>query len=284
MTTTTLQFRDVSNHDGEYNGTGPVFAKATEGRSFVDKQYARNKARTLDRGDPFAGYHYLDVPAVASIVDQAKHAFSIIGPDTCAMLDVERTTKGSPAYRDALLWTETYLGLGGFVRPLYLPEWFWSGVWKSPSLKAFSDLGLWLISSNYTTYTDGGRGWRAYGGMTPLVWQWAGSPDRDAFRGTKTNLALALARAGKPTPPKPPATHAPGSRTLRLASPLMSGADVLYAQRFIGTPAGADDGVYGPATVRGVKWYQAMRGAKGPDVDGILGPWTWGQMGIEYTG
>lgn len=279
--TTTLQFHDVSHWNGTHDGTGPLFAKATEGRSYVDPQYARNRDRTLDRGDPFAAYHFLDPGSPA---DQARHAFDVIGTGTCCMLDVERSAGGSATYRDALTFSETYKALGGLLRPAYIPEWYWSGVWKSPGLHEFQALGMWLISSNYTSYSDTGRGWRAYGGLTPEVWQWRGSPlDCDAYKGTKTQLAALL----KPpvSAPNPPTGRAPGSRTLRLTVPsLMTGTDVLYVQRFIGSPAGAADGQYGPATVRGVKWYQGMRGAKGAAVDGVVGPWTWGQMGVEYTG
>jgi hypothetical protein len=283
MTTTPLIFHDISNHDGEYNGTGPLFAKATEGVKFVDVQYARNRDRTVGRGDPFAAYHYLR-PGLAA--DQAKHAFDVIGDRVCAMLDTERTIYGAPSYRDAMTFTETYLGLGGFMRPLYLPRWYWSSAWKATSLKAFADLGLWLISSNYTTYTDSGPGWGPYGGMTPLVWQFRGGPlDTDAFRGTKTALGKLLLPFHAPATPPPPSSHAPGSRLLVLTDPPMTGPDVKFIQEFIGPEeCGPADGVYGPHTVQGVKWYQAMRGAKGGDVDGKVGRWTWGQMGIEFTG
>ena len=75
--------------------------------------------------------------------------------------------------------------------------------------------------------------------------------------------------------------HAPGSRELSLTDPPMTGADVRYVQRFIGTTrTGGVDGVYGPHTRAGVLWYQAMRGI---GVDGRVGRETWRNMGVRAT-
>lgn len=79
-----------------------------------------------------------------------------------------------------------------------------------------------------------------------------------------------------PTPQPQPTlpVHAPGSRTLRLTSPQMTGTDILLLQQWIG-PAhcGKADGIYGPNTKSGVLWYQRMRGIR--PYDGIAGPKTW---------
>jgi hypothetical protein len=88
-----------------------------------------------------------------------------------------------------------------------------------------------------------------------------------------------------PTPPKPkpPVTdHAPGTRALINRTPDLRGADVVFVQKFIGSKhAGAPDGAYGDKTAAGVRWYQGMRGIH---VDGIVGPNTWKQMGVKWTG
>lgn len=82
----------------------------------------------------------------------------------------------------------------------------------------------------------------------------------------------------QPAPAPAPSGHAPGSRTLQLASPYMTGDDVKFVQRWIGpAQAGAADGVFGPSTASGVRWYQRMRGI---GVDGVVGPATWRQMGV----
>lgn len=85
-----------------------------------------------------------------------------------------------------------------------------------------------------------------------------------------------------PKPPPPPPAHAPGTRVLKNQNPDLTGADVVFVQRFIG-PAhcGPADGAYGDRTAAGVRWYQGMRGIH---VDGMVGPATWGQMGVRWRG
>ena len=79
--------------------------------------------------------------------------------------------------------------------------------------------------------------------------------------------------------PVPPASHTKGTRTLELASPHMTGADVTFVQKFIGPArAGAADGDFGPSTRAGVIWYQGIRGLT---KDGVVGPLTWRNMGID---
>lgn len=85
-----------------------------------------------------------------------------------------------------------------------------------------------------------------------------------------------------PRPPVPPPLHAPGTRNLSVTTPVMRGADVVFVQTFIGpAKCGAADGAYGPHTADGVRWYQRMRGIQ---VDGQVGPQTWGQMGVRWAG
>lgn len=65
----------------------------------------------------------------------------------------------------------------------------------------------------------------------------------------------------------------PGARWLRKRD---AGSDVRYVQSFIGSDkCGPVDGLYGPKTVSGVRWYQKMRGLV---VDGVVGPQTWSHI------
>lgn len=96
------------------------------------------------------------------------------------------------------------------------------------------------------------------------------------------SLALkAVAALQTPVAPKPPAPvwHPAGSRMLRSTNPVMTGADVIFVQKFIGAEkCGAADGEYGQKTRSGVIWYQKMRGLA---ADGIVGPNTWRNMGVS---
>jgi peptidoglycan hydrolase-like protein with peptidoglycan-binding domain len=91
-----------------------------------------------------------------------------------------------------------------------------------------------------------------------------------------------LATAPK-TPPPPagpgvPAAQRPGSRTLKLTQPRLRGADVRFIQRFIGErQCGPADGIFGPKTEAGVRFYQRLRGIQ---VNGICDRAVFHQMGV----
>lgn len=91
------------------------------------------------------------------------------------------------------------------------------------------------------------------------------------------------AAAAVPAPtPRKPAAHPAGSRELAIRTPPLSGADVAFVQRWIGRArCGPPDGTYGPNTARGVLWYQRMRRL---DADGRVGPQTWRNMGVRWSG
>lgn len=102
--------------------------------------------------------------------------------------------------------------------------------------------------------------------------------------GVATQFGPGRPAAPPPAPPKPgkPVAHPPGSRELAARKPPLSGADVVYVQKWIGkVRCGAPDGVYNPTTVAGVRWYQRVRGLT---PDGMVGPATWRNMGVKWTG
>jgi len=181
----TLRFHDVSHYQGNYHPNGPTIAKATEGTGFTDSQYSTNRSRTLAGGWPFAGYHFLTTEDASA---QARHAHAVIG-STPAMLDVESGTSGNPSLSCVQAFIDAYRKLGGVLHLIYLPKWYWSDAWGSPSLKPLIDRHMSLISSQYTTYSDGGPGWDPYGGMKPVIWQYTATPiDTNAFKGTQAEL------------------------------------------------------------------------------------------------
>lgn len=194
----TIKFVDVSHYQGIYHPAGPVIAKATEGTTFVDEQFTATKGRTLTGGWPFAGYHFL---RSGNIDAQAAHAFSVIGA-TPAMVDVETAGDGSwPTWAEFKAFVTAYRSLGGIVHLAYIPKWFWSGKWRSPSMAWLTDNGIALISSQYPAggYTEDGPGWAPYGGVAPAIWQWTSTPiDTNAFKGTQDELG-ALFETGDTT-------------------------------------------------------------------------------------
>jgi peptidoglycan hydrolase-like protein with peptidoglycan-binding domain len=95
------------------------------------------------------------------------------------------------------------------------------------------------------------------------------------FEGDRTGWNLAV-KAPK-LPPSGPGNKL-GARTLKLAHPRMRGGDVKFVQRFIGDKhAGTADGIYGPQTETGVRFYQKLRGIA---VTGVCDRATFHEMGI----
>lgn len=79
-----------------------------------------------------------------------------------------------------------------------------------------------------------------------------------------------------PTVPASAAAPPPagGMPTLRLQSPRMTGPSVVWLQQRLGIPA---DGSFGPQTDAAVRHYQSAHGLK---PDGVVGPATWGSLGV----
>ncbi len=182
----TIKFPDVSHHNAPLSMAGApvVIAKATEGSGFVDPSYSDFHRQANTAGVPFMGYHWVNTDSIAS---QAANAHSVMGSTPC-MWDAEAT--GVTVMRLVDL-TNQYRGRGGVVHMVYLPRWFWHDHMGAPDLSPLVQLGLHLVSSNYTAYSDFGPGWTPYGGMTPVQWQYSdnvpfnGKPvDFNAFKGT----------------------------------------------------------------------------------------------------
>lgn len=83
--------------------------------------------------------------------------------------------------------------------------------------------------------------------------------------------------AAPPPVTPPPPSSAPLPRTLRLAQPFMTGADVRTLQQALARSGVAlmVDGIFGPGTERAVKLFQASRGLA---PDGVVGPRTWAML------
>jgi len=100
--------------------------------------------------------------------------------------------------------------------------------------------------------------------------------------GVAATFGPGAAAAVPPPTPRRAVAHPPGSRELRIHTPPYAGDDVKFVQRWIGhAHCGASDGIYGPDTAAGVRWYQRMRNIA---VDGRVGPQTWRNMGVRWEG
>lgn len=189
----TFFYPDISNHNFPVSVSGQsyVMAKATEGTSFVDPDYVRYKASCNAKRIWFAAYHFLHAGNAQA---QAEHARSVVIPNVGLMIDCEPTGSSRPTTADVSAFTTAARALDLRVHLLYLPHWYWLEMGE-PDLTWTKDMSLNLVSSDYTTYSDTGPGWEAYGGVTPAIWQYTdtqnlnGEPvDFNAFKGTLLDL------------------------------------------------------------------------------------------------
>jgi GH25 family lysozyme M1 (1,4-beta-N-acetylmuramidase) len=209
----TLHFPDVySGQAGiSFTGAPAVIVKATQGTGYVNPDFAPAKGRAAAAGAYLMAYHFLEAGSGGF---QATHCHATAGA-VPLMLDWEEEGASQPGVADAVAFIDSYRKLGSICYLLYLPHWYWQKI-GSPSLAPLISRGMLLVSSNYTTYSDTGPGWAAYGGMTPVIWQYTSTAtfngrhpvDFNAFKGTVAELR-SLATTGKKAvvqaPPPPPA-------------------------------------------------------------------------------
>jgi Glycosyl hydrolases family 25 len=177
-----IEFPDVSHHQGDINlvGASAVIAKASQGTGFTDPTYALNRAQAARIGALFIAYHWLDT---SDAVAQARHAYSVVGPEVPLMIDDEQNVI---TVTHTLAFVSAYRALGGIVRLEYAPRWVWSKSGQ-PDLRPLAAAGLLIVSSSYPAvgYTDDGPGWQPYGGVTPTIWQFT---DRQPFNGKRVDF------------------------------------------------------------------------------------------------
>lgn len=197
VTSPGLFYPDISAYqppDIDLSGVYAVCIKVTEGTGWVNPNYAQQVARAKDAGAFQLAYHFLINESPQA---QAQYCFDQVGPHVPLMVDVETQTKmqppSIPSLQQNIAFVQNFRQLGGTVYLEYLPEWYWSSVWSSPALAPLKDLGLVLVSSDYSGYSGGG-GWQAYGGMAPVIWQYSSHVplhgqlvDFNAFLGSGTH-------------------------------------------------------------------------------------------------
>ena len=149
--------------------------KATENNNYTNPDYAAAKVRAANAVVSLCSYHFLHAGNGAA---RRLTPTGRVGSGIPLMIDCEPTYNSNgtiasaPQISDAVNFINEYRALGGTVHLLYLPHWYWQGNLGQASLSPVIDLGMLLVSSDYTGYSDTGPGWAAYGGMTPLIWQY----------------------------------------------------------------------------------------------------------------
>jgi GH25 family lysozyme M1 (1,4-beta-N-acetylmuramidase) len=164
------------------------------------------------------GYHNLVRGDNANMARQVEAFRRELGRQDCdwAMVDIERYEELVerdlwPRFVDVLRFRDQWAKVEDRPLAYYLPKWLWRDFYGSPDLAQLggplvaSDFGDNSTGSPSALYTaqhgDDGRGWRAYGGVTPAVWQYGsrcdvpGASDRtdiNAFRGSLDELAALL--------------------------------------------------------------------------------------------
>lgn len=197
----TIFFPDISSYEAGLiiqPGTVAVIAKATEGTYYKDAQYANFKAQAAHVGAVFSAYHFLKAGGGMA---QADYCHAMVG-STPVMLDVETEGTSKPTVADCAAFIARMRALGGRVWGAYFPQWFWQQVGGN-----LASLGVAVVASNYTAYSDSGPGWAPYGGVTPSLWQYTDkqsyggqSMDFNAYKGTVAELAALINGTAAPTP------------------------------------------------------------------------------------
>ncbi len=143
--------------------------------------------------------------------------------------------------------------------------------------KAGAEKRLKYIIWNRTIWsaTDGWKA-RRYTGVNPHTHHvhFSASYDSNLEKDKKTwgivNLGKTVTK-----PSKTQSTAKQGTRVLKLG---MTGKDVEFVERWLGVKV---DGVFDAALKAKVVAYQKMRQV---EADGVIGPVTWREMGVKFTG
>lgn len=279
----TIFYPDVSDYQAGISFSGCVIAmvKATENDNYTNPDYASAKGRAASAGAYFCAYHFLHA---GNGTAQASYAFSRVGAGIPLMIDCEPTYNSNgtiasaPQISDAVAFINQYRALGGTVHLLYLPHWYWQGNLGQASLSPVTDLGMLLVSSDYTGYSDTGPGWAAYGGMTPLIWQYTSTAtlngvsnvDMNAYQGSLADFQAQVS-TGAQTGGNPILTE---GDTGPAVTTLQTRLNVWGATLTV-------DGDFGPATLAAVKAFQT---AQKLTVDGVVGPQTWSALNLNPGG
>lgn len=189
----TIFFPDISSYEHGLTiqpGTVAVIAKATEGTYYRDAEYESFKAQATRVGAIFSAYHFLKAGNASA---QANYCYAMVG-STPVMLDVETEGASKPTVTDCAAFIARMRQLGGRVWGAYFPRWYWEQVGGD-----LGSLGVAIVSSAYTAYSETGIGWQPYGGAAPAIWQYTDAQsyggqtvDFNAYRSSVAQLAALI--------------------------------------------------------------------------------------------
>jgi peptidoglycan hydrolase-like protein with peptidoglycan-binding domain len=273
----TIFYPDVSSYQAgiSFKGCLIAVAKATESTNYTNPDYAPAKSRAAAAGAYFCAYHFLHTGHGTA---QASYAHGVAGSSVPLMIDFEPaynangTLASAPQVCDAVEFINQYRALGGLTYLVYLPHWYWQGDLGQASLAPLIDLGMLLVSSDYTAYSNTGPGWAPYGGMTPVIWQYTSSAtlngvtnvDMNAYQGTLADFK-AQATTGAAAGSEPTLTEGDSGAVVRT---LQTRLNVWGARLTV-------DGSFGALTLTAVKAFQASQKLT---VDGVVGAQTWAAL------
>lgn len=192
---------DISHHNGDVDlqqaktaGVVGIIQKATQGTSYIDPTFARNRSRAAGAGLLFGAYHF---GVGADGVEQAGFFVRTVqpGPGDLLVLDFEANPQGPSMTLDEArafvlhvqsvtgkfpgLYSGHYLKelLGASVDPVLVNCWLWISQYGPAAIipPAWKSWTMWQ-------YTDGGAG------NPPHQVPGIGRCDRDIFNGTPEQL------------------------------------------------------------------------------------------------
>lgn len=189
-----LEGIDVSHFQGDIAfakvkaaGKSFVFAKASEGTSYVDPMYKYNKPQAMEAGLTFGAYHFFSPDEDG--VDQAEHYLRASGLEDGmmhAVLDLEAAPQTDGYTARVKAWIDKIYAATGQNPILYSNPSFWNQY-----LGDFDRYVLWLADyASEPTLPNGVEQW--------VFWQYSqsgtvngvdGAVDLDQFNGDADQLA-----------------------------------------------------------------------------------------------
>jgi lysozyme len=173
---------DVSGNQGGVDfaalaasgGANYVYAKATEGVTFVDDHFALYHDACKKNNIPVGAYHFLRFNTIDNPIAQAKHFLQTIAGregELLPMVDVE-VTDGQPIATltqtlDAFM-SEVEQTLGGKRMLLYTFYSYWNSAMQGSN--SFSGHPLWIAEYNSSAAPSLPGGFNDW-----VVWQWSSS-------------------------------------------------------------------------------------------------------------